>query len=63
MAVKQKDDWIAGAVHKPAELNIKPGLTIPPQMLLKAAKQPGVEGEQRARLAETFKKMQAAKNK
>jgi hypothetical protein len=57
-------NWIAGAVKHPGalreELGVKPGLTIPPQALLKAAKKPGKEGE-RARLAEEFAKIRAAK--
>ena len=53
MAKKQKDDWIQGAVKKTgalrAELGVKTGATIPPELLAKAAKKPGKEGE-RARL-------------
>ena len=53
-------NWIAGAISKPgalrAELGVKAGKTIPAKKLAKAAKAPGKLG-QRARLAETLKKM------
>ncbi len=53
-------NWIANAVKKPgalrAELGVKPGKDIPAKKLAAAAKAPGKLG-QRARLAETFKKM------
>ena len=52
--------WIAGAVKKPGALRKELGVTgdkkIPAKRLASAAKQPGLLG-QRARLAETFKKM------
>ena len=42
-------DWIAGAAHKPGalrfELGVKLGAIIPPELLAKAIKAPGVEGE------------------
>ena len=57
-------NWIKSAVKKPgalrAELGVKPGKTIPAKTLATAAKAPGKEG-QRARLAETFKKMKTGK--
>lgn len=53
-------NFIAGAIKKPgalrAQLKAKPGEPIPEKKLAKAAKAPGKLG-QRARLAETFKKM------
>ena len=53
-------NWIAGAIKKPgalrAELGVKAGQTIPAKKLTKAASAPGKLG-QRARLAETLKKM------
>ena len=53
-------NWIAGAVKKPGALRKELGVTgdkkIPAKRLASAAKQPGLLG-QRARLAETFKKM------
>ena len=53
-------NWIAGAVKKPGalrkELHVKAGEKIPAKKLATAAKAPGKLG-QRARLAETFKKM------
>lgn len=53
-------NWIAGAVKKPGalrkELDVKKGAKIPAKKLAVAAKKGGKEGE-RARLAETFKKM------
>ncbi len=53
-------NWIAGAVTKPGalrqELHVKAGEKIPAKKLAAAAKAPGKLG-QRARLAETFKKM------
>lgn len=53
-------NWIAGAVKKPGalkkELGVKKGDKIPAKKLAAAAKKGGKEG-QRARLAETFKKM------
>jgi len=53
-------NWIAGAIKKPgalrAELGVKKGKNIPAGKLTKAASAPGKLG-QRARLAETLKKM------
>lgn len=53
-------NWIAGAIKKPgalrAALKAKPGQPIPEKKLAAAAKKPGKLG-QRARLAETLKKM------
>ena len=53
-------NWIAGAVKKPGalrkELHVKAGEKIPAKKLAAAAKAPGKLG-QRARLAETFKKL------
>lgn len=53
-------NWIAGAIKKPgalrAALKAKPGKPIPEKKLAAAAKKPGKLG-QRARLAETLKKM------
>lgn len=52
--------WIQEAVKKPGalreELGVKKGEKIPPKKLAAAAKKPGKVG-QRARLAETLKKM------
>ena len=53
-------NWIAGAVKKPGalrkELHVKADEKIPAKKLAAAAKAPGKLG-QRARLAETFKKL------
>lgn len=53
-------NWIAGAIKKPgalrSALKAKPGEPIPAKKLAAAAKKPGKMG-QRARLAETLKKM------
>lgn len=53
-------NWIAGAIKKPGalkkQLGINPKNPIPPKTLAKAAKAPGKMG-QRARLAQTLKKM------
>ena len=53
-------NFIAGAIKKPgalrAQLKAKPGEPIPEKKLAKAAKAPGKLG-QRARLAETIRKM------
>ena len=53
-------NWIAGAIKKPGalrkSLGVKGDKPIPAKMLAKAAKAPGKLG-QRARLAETLKKM------
>lgn len=52
--------WIQEAIKKPGalkkELGVKEGKTIPAKTLSKAAKAPGKTG-QRARLAQTLKKM------
>jgi len=54
------EKWIQKAIKKPgalrAQLGVKEGQTIPAKKLAKAAKQPGKTG-QRARLAQTLKKM------
>ena len=59
MATKPKN-WIAGAIKKPGalrkELHVKAGEKIPAKKLAEAAKKPGKVG-QRARLAQTLKKM------
>ena len=53
-------NWIAGAIKKPGalrkELGAKAGKPIPAKKLAAAAKAPGKLG-QRARLAQTLKKM------
>ncbi len=53
-------NWIAGAIKKPGalrkELHVKAGEKIPAKKLAEAAKKPGKIG-QRARLAQTLKKM------
>ena len=53
-------NWISGAIKKPGalrkELGAKKGEPIPAKKLAEAAKKPGKLG-QRARLAETLKKM------
>lgn len=53
-------NWIQEAIKKPGalqkSLGVKAGKTIPAKALAKAAKAPGKLG-QRARLAETLKKM------
>lgn len=53
-------NWIAGAIKKPgtlrASLGAKPGERIPAKKLAAAAKAPGKMG-QRARLAQTLKKL------
>lgn len=55
-----KEKWIQGAIKKPGalhkELGVPEGKKIPESKLKAAAKKPGKEG-QRARLAETLKKM------
>jgi len=55
-----KDNWIQGAIKKPGalrkSLGIKKGQDIPENKLKVAAKKSGKLG-QRARLAETLKKM------
>jgi hypothetical protein len=54
------EKWIQNAIKKPgalkAELGVKAGEKIPPKKLAAAAKKSGKVG-QRARLAETLKKM------
>jgi len=54
------EKWIQKAIKKPGalreELGVKKGKTIPAKKLAAAAKKPGKIG-QRARLAETLKKM------
>lgn len=54
------EKWIQNAIKKPgalrASLGVKKGETIPAKKLAKAAKAPGKMG-QRARLAQTLKKM------
>jgi len=53
-------NWIAGAIKKPgalrAAMGVKKGETIPAAKLAAAAKMPGKMG-QRARLAQTLKKL------
>lgn len=53
-------NWIKDAIKKPGalrkELGVKAGKTIPAKTLAAAAKKPGKTG-QRARLAQTLKKM------
>ena len=55
-----KGGWIKDAIKKPgalrSELGVKEGKTIPAKKLAKAAKAPGKLG-QRARLAQTLKKL------
>ena len=54
------DKWIQGAIKQPGalrkSLGVKEGQKIPAKKLAAAAKKPGVTG-QRARLAQTLKKM------
>jgi hypothetical protein len=54
------EKWISKAIKKPgalrSELGVKEGKTIPAKKLAKAAKAPGKMG-QRARLAQTLKKL------
>lgn len=54
------EKWIQNAIKKPgalrSELGVKEGKKIPSKTLAKAAKAPGKLG-QRARLAQTLKKM------
>lgn len=53
-------NWIAGAIKKPgalrAAMGVKKGETIPAAQLAAAAKKPGKMG-QRARLAQTLRKL------
>jgi hypothetical protein len=64
MAKKNKK-WIQKAIKKPGALRktlgIKAGQKIPAKKLRAAAKKPGKTG-QRARLAETFRKMRKKKS-
>ena len=64
MAKKNKK-WIQKAIKKPGALRktlgVKPGQKIPAKKLRAAAKKPGKTG-QRARLAETFRKMRKKKS-
>jgi hypothetical protein len=64
MAKKNKK-WIQKAIKKPGALRktlgIKAGEKIPAKKLRAAAKKPGKTG-QRARLAETFRKMRKKKS-
>jgi hypothetical protein len=54
------DKWIQGAIKKPGALRrtmgVKKGETIPSSKLEAASKKPGITG-QRARLAQTLKKV------
>lgn len=56
--MRNKKNWIAGAIKKPgslrAALGAKKGEPIPAKKLAAAAKKPGIMGK-RARLAETLK--------
>lgn len=56
----KKGGWIKGAIKQPGalrkSLGVKEGQKIPAKKLAAAAKKPGVTG-QRARLAQTLKKM------
>lgn len=58
--MRNKKNWIAGAIKKPgslrAALGAKKGEPIPAKKLAAAAKKPGIIGK-RARLAETLKGM------
>lgn len=58
--MKKKKNWIQDAIKKPGALRktlgIKEGETIPSKKLAEAAKKSGKTG-QRARLAQTLKKM------
>lgn len=58
--MEKKKNWIAGAIKKPGalhkELGVPEGKKIPAKKLDAAAKKPGKEGD-RARLAETLKKL------
>lgn len=62
--MKDKKNWIAGAIKKPgalrAAMGAKKGKTIPAGKLAKAAKAGGKMG-QRARLAMTLKKISKKK--
>lgn len=63
---QSKKNWIQGAIKKPGalrkSLGVKKGKKIPAKKLAAAAKKPGKLG-QRARLAQTFKKMRSKKKK
>lgn len=58
--MRNKKNWIAGAIKKPgslrAALGAKAGEPIPAKKLAAAAKKPGIMGK-RARLVETLKGM------
>jgi hypothetical protein len=58
--MKTEKNWISSAIKKPgalrASMGVKKGETIPSAKLAAAAKKPGKMG-QRARLAQTLKKM------
>jgi hypothetical protein len=58
--MKTEKNWISSAIKKPgalrASMGVKKGETIPAAKLAAAAKKPGKMG-QRARLAQTLKKM------
>ena len=60
MAKKRKKKWIQKAIKKPGALRktlgVKKGQKIPEKKLAAAAKKPGVTG-QRARLAQTLRRM------
>ena len=60
MTAPKRKHWIAKAIKKPGalhkDLGVPEGKKIPAKKLAKAAKAPGKLG-QRARLAETLKKM------
>ncbi len=65
LMAKKNKNWIQKAVKKPGALRktlgVKAGQKIPAKKLRAAAKKPGKTG-QRARLAETFKKMNKRKS-
>ena len=65
LMAKKNKNWIQKAVKKPGALRktlgVKAGQKIPAKKLRAAAKKPGKTG-QRARLAETFKKMRRKKS-
>jgi hypothetical protein len=60
VAKKRKKKWIQKAIKKPGALRktlgVKKGQKIPEKKLAAAAKKPGVTG-QRARLAQTLRRM------
>ena len=65
LMAKKNKNWIQKAVKQPGALRktlgVKAGQKIPAKKLRAAAKKPGKTG-QRARLAETFKKMRRKKS-